>query len=306
MVDVREIRDGELPAWREIVQVGSGGRAGTVEDYLDWRRQAKDMAWFLAEEDGEALGAALALCGWHTPPGVGRAEVYVLPEARRRGAGFALYKEVARWVGERGCIELESSVREEDPASLAWVERRGFREVGRNSTLVLDLAGAEEPAVDPPDGVEIVSWAERPGVERGMYEVALEAYPDIPGQEDEQLPTFEEWLAADMQGTSDRPEATFVALAGGEVVGYAKLAISSARPGVALHDVTGVRRAWRGRGVAGALKRAEIAWAKRSGFTRLETMNEERNEPIRRLNERYGYRVEPGSITVRAALLGPD
>ena len=31
----------------------------------------------------------------------------------------------------------------------------------------------------------------------------------------------------------------------------------------------------------------------------LETQNEERNEPIRRLNERFGYVVTPGSITVR-------
>jgi GNAT superfamily N-acetyltransferase len=209
-------------------------------------------------------------------------------------------------VAERGCIELESSVREDDPESLAWVERRGFREVGRNSTLALDLTEIDEPEIAPPDGVEIVSWAERPGLERGMYRVALEAYPDIPGQADEELVPFEEWLSMDMQGSGDRPEATFVALEGDEVVGYGKLSISSARPGVAMHDLTGVRRAWRGRGIAGALKRAEIAWAKRNGFTRLETTNEERNEPIRRLNERHGYRLEPGSVTVRAAILGPD
>jgi GNAT superfamily N-acetyltransferase len=106
----------------------------------------------------------------------------------------------------------------------------------------------------------------------------------------------------DMQGASDRPEATFVALADGEVVAYAKLALSLARPTVALHDMTGVRRGWRGRGVARALKAAEIAWAKENGYERLETQNEERNEPIRRLNERYGYVVTPGSVTVRGPL----
>ena len=306
MVDVREIRESELADWVALVGSASGGRGGTVEDYLDWRRQAKDMAWLLAEEEAAPLGAAIAMVGWHTPPGVGRGEVWVVPEARGRGAGSELFREVARWVSERGCIELESSVREDDPESLSWVVRRGFREVGRNSTLVLELEGIEAPAVDPPEGIEIVSWAERPGLERGMYEVALEAYPDIPGQADEELVPFEEWLAMDMQGAGDRPEATFVALAGDEVVGYGKLAFSSARPGVAMHDLTAVKRGWRGRGIAGALKRAEIAWAKRSGFTRLETTNEERNEPIRRLNERHGYRLEPGSVTVRAAILGPD
>jgi GNAT superfamily N-acetyltransferase len=66
----------------------------------------------------------------------------------------------------------------------------------------------------------------------------------------------------DMQGADDRPEATFVALVDGEAVAYAKLALSRARPAAAMHDMTGVRRAWCGCGIARALKAAEIAWAK--------------------------------------------
>ena len=104
------------------------------------------------------------------------------------------------------------------------------------------------------------------------------------------------------EGAGDRPEATFVALAGDDVVAYAKLSLSLARPTVAMHDMTGVLRAWRGRGIARALKAAEIAWAMENGYERLETQNEERNEPIRRLNERYGYVVEPGSVTVRGPI----
>ena len=50
------------------------------------------------------------------------------------------------------------------------------------------------------------------------------------------------------------------------------------------------------------MKSAEIAWAKRNGYERLETQNEERNEPIRRLNQRHGYVVEPGSVTVRGPI----
>ncbi len=102
-------------------------------------------------------------------------------------------------------------------------------------------------------------------------------------------------------GASDRPEATFVALADVGVVGYAKLSLSLAREEVVMHDLTGVLRAWRGRGIAAALKRTQIAWAKNRGYAKLETSNEVRNEPIRRLNERHGYVIEPGEIS----LLGP-
>ena len=168
---------------------------------------------------------------------------------------------------------------------------------------MLDLTAIEAPVVSAPAGIEIVTWAERPELAEGMYEVAREAYPDVPGEEDAELASFEEWLSMDMQGAGDRPEATFVALEGDEVVAYAKLSLSLARPTVAMHDMTGVRRAWRGRGIANALKAAEIAWAKDAGYERLETQNEERNEPIRRLNERYGYVVTPGSVTVRGPLV---
>ena len=48
--------------------------------------------------------------------------------------------------------------------------------------------------------------------------------------------------------------------------------------------MTGVRRAWRGRGIAGALKRTQLAWAKANGYERLETANETRNVPIQRLS----------------------
>jgi GNAT superfamily N-acetyltransferase len=222
-------------------------------------------------------------------------------QARGSGVGSALLGELSGWARGLGYAELTGPVKEEDPSSLDWAARRGFAEVGRNSLLVLDLTAIEAPRVEPPHGIGSVTWAERPGAEAAMYEVAREAYPDVPGEDDAVMAPFEEWLSMDMQGAGDRPEATFLALADGEVVAYAKLSLSLARPTVAMHDMTGVRRAWRGRGIARALKAAEIAWAKESGYERLETQNEERNEPIRRLNERFGYVVTPGSVTVRGA-----
>jgi GNAT superfamily N-acetyltransferase len=107
-----------------------------------------------------------------------------------------------------------------------------------------------------------------------------------------------------MGGSSDRPEATFIAVRGDEVVGYAKLHLSEARPAVAVLDLTGVKRAWRGRGVARALKAAEIAWAKRHGYERLETANELRNAPIRHLNETFGFEPIPGRALLRGPLDG--
>jgi GNAT superfamily N-acetyltransferase len=305
MPEIREIDDAGLERWVATTKRALDD-ADTVEGYLDWKRQAHETVWLLAVEDGRDVGTAIGVGGWHSPEGVCRGEVRVVADARSRGIGTALLVELSDWASRLGYRELTGPVKEEDAESLSWAERRGFVEAGRNSLLVLDLAAIPPPAVEPPDGVEIVSWAERSGLEREMYVVACEAYPDVPGEADAVVAPFEEWLSMDMQGAGDRPEATFLALAGGEVVGYAKLSLSHARPAVAMHDMTGIRRAWRGRGIAGALKAAEIAWAQQAGYERLETQNEERNEPIRRLNERFGYAVMPGTVTVRGPLFAGE
>jgi mycothiol synthase len=299
--EIRAIDDGELEQWVATMRAADED-TGTVADYVDWRRQAQKTVWLLASAAGRNVGAGIGIGGWHEPPGVARADVRVLSDERGIGVGTALFERLSRWALELGYGELIGEVRERDADSIAWTQRRGFVEVGRNSRLVLDLTTVQAPDVDPPAGIAVTTWAERPDLIEQVYAVAREAYPDVPGEDDEVMPGFEQWLSMDMQGTGDRPEATFVALAGDEVAGYAKLSLSNARPGVAMHDMTGVRRSWRGRGIAGALKRAEIAWAKRNGFTRLETMNEERNEPIRKLNERYGYEPEPGKVVVRGPI----
>ena len=86
---------------------------------------------------------------------------------------------------ERGCVTLETTVAEDDAESLAWVDRRGFREVGRNSKMVLDLTAIEAPAIDPPEGVEIVTWAERPELARASTRWPARHTRTFPGEEDD-------------------------------------------------------------------------------------------------------------------------
>jgi GNAT superfamily N-acetyltransferase len=231
--------------------------------------------------------------------------VTVLPEHRRRGVGSALYEAVAAWTVGRGLRELEVPVLDNDAESLAFGQARGFVEERRELGVVLRLSEIDPPSVEPPDAVEIVTWAQRPELARGMYEVACEALPDIPGAEDDAVEPFEDWLAHEMQGSGDDPDATFVAVAGDEVVGYAKFSLTAAQPAIAHHDLSGVKRAWRGRGVARALKAAQINWALANGYRELHTRNEQRNEPIRRLNAQFGYRPGIGRIYLVGPVAAP-
>jgi mycothiol synthase len=293
--------DGGLAAWAAVHNRVSP-TAVSAEEVRAYRDALAGATHVLAVHGDEAVGAAFAALDTdQRSRGAVLAWVGVLPEQRGSGVASALVAGLAGWVGRTGLGAVEGYVAEDDAESLAWAGRRGFAEVARDSWLALDLRPLEPAPADPPAGVGIVALAASPDLLPGVYEVASEAYPDIPGHEGAMEP-FDDWVAADMSGPNDDPEGIFVALAGGEVVGYSKFHLPQARPGVAVHDVTGVKRAWRGRGIAAALKRAQIAWAKERGYQRLETWNEERNTPIRKLNARLGYRLAPGRVLVRGPL----
>ena len=273
-------------------------QAVTMAEVRSFKSGTRASADFLAVLGGAAVGSAVVAILPQRPE-LAFVLTTVLAEKRRLGAGTALYEVVSGWAGDRSLEAMWAPVEEDDSESLAFAERRGFVEVERNPRMVLDLASIEEPQVVPPAGIEITSWAGRPELTRGIYAVAAEAYADVPGAEEDEMEAFEDWLAHDMNGSGDMPEATFVALAGDEVVGYAKFSLTQARPTIAAHDMTGVKRAWRGRGIARALKCAQISWAMQSGFQRLETSNEVRNEPIRRLNAQLGYHTAPGRVLMQ-------
>jgi GNAT superfamily N-acetyltransferase len=275
--------------------------AVTIDAVHSYRDSAKDYIDFLVREDGVILGSGVGAIFAYRARRVDTL-ISVLAGKRRRGAGTALYEAVSRWASERGARELGVSVSGNDPESLSFARRRGFTEERREVGLVLSLAGISPPQVQLPAGIEIVTWAQRPELARGMYEIDLEAHPDIPGFEDVAVEPFEDWMAHHMQRPTDSPEATFIALAGEEVVGLAKLSLTA--PTAAGHSITAVKRAWRGRGIARALKATEINWALANGYTELHTSNEERNAPIQRLNARLGYRPGIGRIHLVGPIIG--
>jgi GNAT superfamily N-acetyltransferase len=274
----------------------------TLAEARDWRRQQRHSGLFLAERDGELAGSAHIGIPTYSDRPTGKA--YVLSTHRRHGVGRALYGALSSWAAAHAAEAMQTFIDDDDPESLAWAERRGFREVSREALVELRLATYEPRPVEPPEGLEIVTWAERPELARGLYDVAAEVGPDIPGDEDHRIEPFEEWLSVHMQGVADRPESTFAAVADGEVVGYAKLTFWDAKPDTLFHELTGVKRTWRGRGIARALKHAQLNWAKEQGYTALRTSNEERNEPIRRLNAELGYEPIPGRIKLEGPIAG--
>jgi len=280
----------------------------TPEDVEHERRTQLSHRDWLALVGGEAVGAAACV---ETPDMRESAALYggvrVLVGSRRQGVGTELFRVVSEYASTLGKSELEVFAYEDDPDGVAFAERRGFTTVMRLRMLRLVLAGLPPPRVDAPEGVTIATLNERPELEHALWEVACETMPEIPYDGDAPMHpgTPEEYRAAFLSGPAFIPEATFLALAGGDVVGYAQLTWDDRDRGIGYHSMLGVRRAARNRGIAGALKAAQIAWALRNGLTELRTANEERNAAARAVNRRYPYEPIPDAILLRGPLASP-
>jgi mycothiol synthase len=242
-----------------------------------------------------------AACGFvytDIPATHAEAHLVVVPALRGRGIGSALLAELGAIAEAGDKNELEGEIRADDAGSRAFLERRGYRVVGGEKAVALDLRDTEAPIPRPPDGITIVSRAERPDLTDALFEVAVEGTADIPG-----FPgptTYEQFRSIEIDRPTRKAEYFFIALNGDEPVGYATLDDFGRD---AHHGLTAVKRAWRRRGIATALKQTQIAAAKRAGFARLVTGSEERNTPMRSLNAKLGYRPEPSLSTV--VLRGP-
>ena len=273
-----------------------------------------DMHLLLALLDGEVVGSGIGRKSQAAPDSL-FAMVRVVPDHRRRGAGSATFGELSDLARQRGLKHLFGRIQEDDTESLEWAGRRGLTEIARETSLVLSLLDQPDDAPPaPPPGVELVSLAKRPDLAAGAHRVEAEATLDIPGPFPLSSMSFEAWWRENIDLPGFQAEGSFVALLDGEPVGYAGL--SAKDDGLAEHLLTGVLRAARGRGIATALKLAQIHWARRAGFQQLVTWTSSRNDPMRFINLKLGYVEQPASIAVRgpvadstgphAARIGPD
>jgi mycothiol synthase len=263
----------------------------------------------LAEIDGRPVGVGTVGRIYVHPPEFDGlwATLAVLRDARRQGIGTDLLGTISELTRAANKGWLFASVTQAQPEGIDFLAHRGFTEYERSKMVRLDLAGLTPPPLDLPAGIALTTLAVRPDLVEGVREVALEAFPDIPGGEQPiAVGDLAEFRARDVDRPGILPEAFTVALdvVTGRVVGYASLILQPGSRSVAWHDMTAVVRAWRGRGVAVALKRATVAWAIANGLEALETGNDVDNAPMRAVNARLGFRPLPDQLVMRGRPIG--
>jgi GNAT superfamily N-acetyltransferase len=283
--------DRDLAAWVAVKNAVVPNEPATVEQVRNADEEGRIL--LLAEEGGATVGCAVA--GLSNLGGKAFIAVRVLPEWRRRGIGRALFDVCAAHARSLGRDGVNAFVYADEPHSVAFAESLGLADVDYQLEQVRAIG--DEPPVETALELRALGADRDALLERVWDEVAVEAYEDLP------LPgevTYrrEAWLREE----ATRPDGSFVAFEDGAIVGYAGLGEHANGDAIAEHGLTAVRRDRRRRGIARALKRAQLHWAAQNGVTEFVTWTQKGNEGMQALNHSLGYVDKSKVITFQGPL----
>ena len=291
MIELRVVSaDADYETWASI-------KSRVVPNEPVTAKQLKDQA-----EDGRLLLVA-SLDGEDAGCGIGarsdtRGRAFlaarVLPQHRRRGVGAELVRALVEHAGALGPASVSGFVDAAEPGSIAFAERYGLKQVDFQLQQVREVGDEAAPELR---GIDLVALGDRRNeLLRAAWPVAEEAYADFPVPGELGF-TLEQWL----RDEATVPGGSFVALELGDVVGYAGL-VEHADDATAEHGLTAVRRDRRRRGIARALKRAQLHWAAQNGVSTLVTWTQQRNDAMQALNRSLGYRDAGKVLTMHGTL----
>ena len=290
-----------------IAELLSGYQAEpvTVEQLWEWERRMPEgrirQRLVAVEPNGAIAGYGYIDHEiWMRP---GRFELWTLVDPARRGAGIgaALYSHALQLAVAHGAASFASETRDDDPASLSFAERRGYRIDRHTFESTLDLttfdasrfAGSIEAAEAA--GIRFFTMADLDGTaeaRRKLYDLNRRTALDNPGA-DGTFPPFEEFQQFVFGASWYRADGQILAADGERWIAIAAVAYYP-KHNSAYNAFTGVDRDYRGRGLAQALKLLAVRLAQRYGAEYIRTNNDSQNAPMLAINRKLGYRAEPG------------
>jgi GNAT superfamily N-acetyltransferase len=253
--------------------------------------------FWLAESEGNAIGVSEVYrdIGSYDPERWS-VEVSVLPEHRGVGHGSALYDTALDHLDGHTVSSITCRVHEADEVAVRFAQRRRYVETKRDFLSELSLAEVEPDPIEI-EGISILS-AEQIDSESfriGLHGLFEEIRRDVPRTTPPTPLSLEFFLANILDHHLYSIPGTHVAMDGLELVGFTG-SFRATEPGVIDQWLTGVRRQWRGKGIAKALKVAGIRWAKQAGFHTIRTDNDSRNAAMLAINNSLGFARKAGLI----------
>jgi GNAT superfamily N-acetyltransferase len=260
--------------------------AGMALWYVNLRPEAS-LLLLVGEAAGEVVAQCTALRDGNESSDAGMLDVVVAAGRQRHGIGAHLASTGLAHLTSIGIRSVDAASID-GPAQRALATRFGFVEARASNVFAVDPRTVDPYGVDAtiPPGVSIRSFAEIDDP-RDLYELARELAVDVPGGDTELR--FDQWTARYWRTLFADDHASLAAYVNGELAALTIIRVD--RPtGRASNDLTGTRRAYRGRGLARLLKTHSLRRAAAVGAAIAFTTNHESNAAIMAVNERLGYR----------------
>jgi mycothiol synthase len=199
-------------------------------------------------------------------------EGQVHPDLRRRGIGAYLLSW-AHAFGGRAVVRTESL----DPSAERLYERQGYRQVFAERVMRRYLSGTSR-IPDQPSGIVLRKWST--STQSAFFSAYSRAFKDRPGFPGWSEAEWVEWISGE---TGFRPDASFVAFAGEEPVGF----IACAENWI---EQVGVIPTRRGLGIGETLLRHSMSYLQDRGDTEC-WLNVNLDNPAYQLYRRLGFEV---------------
>ena len=306
---IRPFMPGDYAALSAIGQAVHPDYTATEDEMRYWdehRDPAHKFQRLVAEQDGCVVGVAhygQSFDNYHPRKFMIGAAVH--PDAQRQGIGSALYDQIVESVLPYNPLNLRGRVREDMQPGIRFLLARGYQDVWRDWESRLDLAtfdpspyqGLEEKLRE--QGIEIKSRRELqadPQCFHKLHELGNEVAQDIPTLDGITPLSFDQYMNLIINNPESPAEGHLVAVHNGEYIGTSGLWKSEAKNDFT-NDLTGVKRAYRRRGIALALKLRGITYAKAQGGTFIKTWNDSPNAAMIAINTQLGFVRKAGWIT---------
>jgi len=226
--------------------------------------------------------------------------LFVSPDFRQRGIGSLLYQHAMAEISATSPLVLRAWLRNDRKDGLTFLAARGFEEQMRTFHSSLDCTAFDLSTLErylrrlEKYGYEFRTFAELvddPRRNRATYDLYCQVMPDIPSVDPLKLPAFEDYE----QKIINSPEffqAHFLAVRDEEYVGLCILLPRDRNRHELYADTLGVKRAYRGRGIAQALSYRGIEYAQSRDYSLISADSFVENYRIRGLLKRLGFANE--------------